>query len=52
MKEWIIGWLAEKSTWAGAIALASAFGMPELSDAQQTALVALGASFFAMPDRK
>ena len=26
MKDWIIGWLAEKSTWAGAIALASAFG--------------------------
>ena len=52
MKDWIIGWLAEKSTWAGIIALSAAFGMPELSDAKQAALTALGASFFAMPDRK
>lgn len=52
MKDWIIEWLAEKSTWAGILALGAAFGMPELTDAQSTALMALGASFFAMPDRK
>ena len=48
----IKSWLSEKSTWAGILALAGAFGMPELSDGQQSALVALAASFFAMPDRK
>ena len=52
MKDWIIGWLSEKTTWAGIITLATAFGMPELTDAQQAGLTALGASFFAMPDRK
>lgn len=52
MKGWIISWLAEKTTWAGMITLATAFGMPEISDAAQSALIALGASFFAMPDRK
>jgi hypothetical protein len=51
MKEWIIEWLSEKTTWGGAIALATAFGMPELTDPQQAALIAFGASLFAMNDR-
>lgn len=53
MKTWIIEWLAERTTWAGAITLASAFGFaPNLTDPQQTALIAFAASLFAMSDRK
>ena len=52
MKDWIIEWLAERTTWAGALTLASAFGFaPNLSDPQQTALIAFAASLFAMNDR-
>ena len=52
MKDWIKGWLAEKSTWTGGIALASAFGFADkLTDPQQAAIIALGASLFAMQDR-
>ena len=50
MKEWIIGWLAEKSTWLGFFAVASAFGF-SLTEPQQYALAALGASLMAMRDR-
>ena len=52
MKDWIIEWLAERTTWAGAITLAGVFGFaPHLSDPQQTALIAFAASLFAMNDR-
>ena len=43
-------WLAEKSTWLGLFAVASAFGF-ELTEPQQYALAALGASLMAMRDR-
>ena len=44
-------WLKEKTTWLGFFAVAGAFGLPELSEAQQTALSALAVSFFVMNDR-
>lgn len=50
MKDWIVSWLAEKTTWVGIVALASAFGAPHLVEGQETALVTLAASFFAMRD--
>lgn len=43
-------WLAEKSTWLGFFAVASAFGF-NLTEPQQYALAALGASLMAMRDR-
>ena len=51
MKAWLLAWLKEKTTWAGMLALASIFGVPDLAEPQQTALVALAASLFAMSDR-
>lgn len=50
MKTWIINWLSEKTTWLGFFAVGSAFGF-DLSEPQQTALAALGASLFIMNDR-
>lgn len=44
-------WLKEKTTWLGFFAVAGAFGLPELSEAQQAALSALAVSFFVMNDR-
>jgi hypothetical protein len=43
-------WLKEKTTWLGFFAVGAAFGF-DLSEAQQTALAALAASFFYMNDR-
>lgn len=52
MKDWIIEWLAEKTTWTGMFFVVSAFGFaPALTDGQQSALIALAVSFFAMNDR-
>lgn len=50
MKTWITNWLSEKTTWLGLFAVGSAFGF-DMSEAQQTALAALGASLFIMNDR-
>lgn len=51
MKNWIIEWLSEKSTWLGFFAVGSAFGF-NLSEAQQTALAALAVTFFYFKDPK
>lgn len=48
---WVLNWLAERTTWAGFALAASTFGM-SLEPHQQSALIALAVSFFAMPDRK
>ena len=40
MKEWIVEWLAEKTTWLGFFTAAAAFGL-ELTDAQQSALASV-----------
>ena len=46
----IKSWLSEKSTWLGFFAVAASFGF-ELTEPQQYALAALGASLMAMRDR-
>jgi len=46
----IKSWLSEKSTWLGFFAVAASFGF-ELTEPQQYALAALGASLMAMKDR-
>ena len=51
MKEVILAWLMEKTTWLGIFASAAAFGF-ELTEPQQTALSTLAASLFIMGDRK
>lgn len=51
MKEVILAWLMEKTTWLGIFASAAAFGF-ELTEPQQTALSTLAASLFIMSDRK
>jgi hypothetical protein len=52
MKYWILEWLAEKTTWTGMFLVVSAFGFaPTLTDGQQSALIAVAVSFFAMNDR-
>jgi len=46
----IKSWLSEKSTWLGFFSVAASFGF-ELTEPQQYALAALGASLMAMRDR-
>ena len=54
MKNWILGWtlswFAEKSTWAGFLALAASQGL-HIDPGTQNVLIGLAVSFFAMPDR-
>ena len=51
MKNWIIEWLSEKSTWLGFFAVGGAFGF-DLSEPQKTALAALAVTFFYIKDPK
>lgn len=49
MKDWIVEWLTEKTTWLGFFAVAGAFGF-NLSDAQQSALASLAVTLFIIKD--
>lgn len=51
MKEWIVEWLSEKTTWLGFFTTAAAFGL-ELTEAQQSALATLAVTLFVIQDRK
>jgi hypothetical protein len=51
MRNWLIAWLGEKSTWLGLFTAAAAFGLPHFTEGQEAALTGLAVSFFTMPDR-
>lgn len=51
MKNFLLRRFAEPSTWMGALAVASAFGL-DLTDAQTTAIAALGALLCVTPDKQ
>jgi len=51
IKNWILNWVAEKSTIAGFFSLASVYGLNLPSNVQDI-LITLAVSFMAMPDRK
>ena len=51
MKEYFLKRFAEPSTWMGAFAIASTFGMG-LNDGQQAAIAAFGAMMCAIPDKQ
>jgi hypothetical protein len=51
MKDYLLRRFAEPSTWLGALAVASAFGM-DLTDAQTAAIASFGAILCGMPDHQ
>ena len=51
MKDFLLKRFAEPSTWMGALAVASSFGM-SLTDTQQIAIAAFGALLCATPDKQ
>lgn len=51
MKSFLLRRFAEPSTWLGALAVASAFGL-DFNDTQATAIATFGALLCAVPDRQ
>lgn len=51
MKDFFLRRFSEPSTWLGALAVASAFGL-DFTDQQTTAIAAFGALLCAVPDKQ
>lgn len=50
--DFIKDWLSEKTTWAGIFMLVGAFTSVQLTDAQKTAVTAVGISLVARHERR